>query len=163
MKLVPIILVIVGTAVGTGAGLFLAPAKEKAECAEDPCAETAETGHDTKDEGDENEASREYIRMKNQFVVPVVRDEIIRSLVVLSLSLETEPGSSDTIHEREPKLRDSFLRVLFDHAHIGGFDGQFTESGRLSLLRVALLESAQAVIGPDITDILITDIVRQEM
>ena len=67
------------------------------------------------------------------------------------------------IYAIEPKLRDALLRVLFDHAHIGGFDGAFTESGRLSLLRVGLLEAAQATLGPVVTDILITDIVRQEV
>ena len=52
---------------------------------------------------------------------------------------------------------------MFDHAHIGGFDGAFAESQRLAVLRVALLETAQAIVGPDVLDILITDIVRQEM
>ena len=47
--------------------------------------------------------------------------------------------------------------------NMGGFDGAFTESGRLSVLRVALLEAAHATLGKDVTDILITDVVRQEM
>lgn len=157
-KLLPIILLILGIAVGGGAGMVLkAP---QPDCAEETCPE--EKAAD-KPDGDKGDAEPNFVRLKNQFVVPVVRDDRVQSLVVLDFSLETQPGSEDLIYSREPKLRDVFLRVLFDHAHIGGFDGTFTESGRLSLLRVALLEAAQSVIGPSVTDILITDIVRQEL
>lgn len=153
--LIPVILALFGTGLGAGAGYFLAPPPVEVACQED-C--------EAKDEYvEENDEEPEYLRLQNQFVIPIVRDELVRSLVVLSLSLETNAGATDTIYSREPKLRDALLRVLFDHAHIGGFDGSFTESGRLSILRVALLEAAQATISKDVTDILITDIVRQEL
>lgn len=153
--LLPVFLALVGTGVGAGAGFFLASPPE-----EEACLEDCETEDEYVEESDEEP---EYLRLQNQFVIPIVRDELVRSLVVLSLSLETNAGATDTIYSREPKLRDALLRVLFDHAHIGGFDGSFTESGRLSILRVALLEAAQATISKDVTDILITDIVRQEL
>jgi flagellar basal body-associated protein FliL len=159
-KLLPIILLVLGIAAGGGAGVLL-KAPEEEECLDEACPKEEKAEHE--DDGHAEESEPNYVRMKNQFVVPVVRDERVHSLVVLDLSLETEPGTEDLIHSREPKVRDAFLRVLFDHAHIGGFDGTFTESGRLSLLRVALLEAAQSVIGPSISDILITDIVRQEL
>lgn len=155
-KLVPILFLIVGIAVGGGAGYVLKPAEK--ECVEEPCdKEKAEEVEPEKSEVEPN-----YIRLKNQFVVPVVKEDRVRAMVVLGLSLETEPGSEDLIYSREPKVRDTFLRVLFDHAHTGGFDGRFTESTRLSVLRVALLEAAHSVIGPTVSDILITDIARQE-
>lgn len=156
-KLLPIILMIVGVAAGGGAGMVLK--KEPQECKEEPCEEV--TKKEEKEE-EKKEVEPNYVRMKNQFVVPVVKEERVAAMVVLGLSLETELGTEDTIYTREPKVRDAFLRVLFDHAHIGGFDGTFTESERLSVLRVALLEAAQSVLGPQISDILITDIARQE-
>ena len=156
--LIPLVCLIFGTAIGGAAGHFLAPPEEVVDCLEEPCEEAPK-----EEEGTASAEEPSYIRLQNQFVVPVVRGESVRSLVVLSLSLETEPGAVDSVYAIEPKLRDALLRVLFDHAHIGGFDGAFTESGRLSLLRVALLEAAQATLGPEVTDILITDIVRQEV
>lgn len=157
-KLLPILLLIVGAAAGGGAGLMLKP-EPLEECVDDACEATA------LEEAPEPESDVEptYVAMKNQFVVPVIQDAKVKSLVVLSLSLETTSEDTEIVFSREPKLRDVFLRALFDHAHIGGFDGAFTESGRLSILRVALLEAAQSVIGNDVSDILITDIVRQEM
>ena len=162
--LIPIVLAIVGTGVGAGAGIFLAPEPDKEVCDPEPCEEKGDKedkGVDA-DKGDE-ESEADYLRLQNQFVVPVIREEVVSALVVLSLSLEVEPGSEDAIYSREPKLRDALLRVLFDHAFIGGFNGDFTESNRITALKVALLEAAQSVLGDLVSDILITDIVRQEM
>ena len=161
-KLLPIILALIGTGIGAGAGVFLAPEPEVIECDEPPCEEKEKKEEDKKDE-ESKETEADYLRLQNQFVVPVIRDELVSALVVMSLSLEIEPGSEDAIYSREPKLRDALLRVLFDHAFVGGFDGAFTESSRLVSLRVALLEAAQVVLGDVVSDILITDIVRQEM
>ena len=161
-KLLPLLFLLFGGAIGAGAGIFLAPAPiDAAACAPDAhnCAAAAEPAPPSPDA---SAPVPEYVRLKNQFVVPVVHGDAVRLLVVLSISLETDAATVETIYSREPKLRDAFLRVLFDHAHMGGFDGPFTEAGRLELLRVALLESAQSVIGPEVTDILITDLVRQE-
>ena len=47
----------------------------------------------------------------------------------------------------EPKLRDVFLQVLFDHANMGGFRGAFTRSDVLEPLRTALREAAQKHLG----------------
>ena len=163
-KLLPIILMIIGGAVGGGVGFVMKPPPEMAcdeamdttDCEEKPSEAAAE-------EMIEDDADKYYLAMKNQFVIPVIREELVRSLVVLSLSLETSPDHSETLFSREPKIRDVLLQVLFDHSHIGGFDGAFTESSRLSQLKVALLEATQSVVGPIVTDVVITDIVRQEI
>lgn len=161
-KLLPILLIILGGAIGGGAGIFLKPA-EDITCEDgQETDECAEMKADKETEAEEESEDVYYIAMKNQFVVPVIRDERVRSLVVLSLSLETTPENGETIFTREPKLRDVFLQVLFDHSHIGGFDGAFTESSRMSVLKVALLEAAQSVVGSIVSDVIITDIVRQE-
>ena len=57
--------------------------------------------------------------------------------------LKVAAGMKDEVFQREPKLRDSFLQVLFDHANLGGFEGAFTEAGTLGGLRKALREVAQ--------------------
>lgn len=160
-KLLPIILMILGGAVGAGAGIFLKPAKEMMCDPSEECEPKDVTQMATAEE--EPAEDIYYVSMKNQFVVPVIQDEMVRSLVVLSLSLESTPEESEVIFSREPKLRDVFLQVLFDHSHVGGFNGAFTESGRLSALKVALLEAAQSVVGSVVSDVIITDIVRQEV
>ena len=167
-KLIPIILALVGLGGGIGAGMALRPPPDETAL-ENPCGDmedpNAPTAEDD-DTGDDAEAAEEaafdYVKLNNQFVVPVVQDGRVSSLVVMSLSIEVQPGQSEMVYEREPKLRDAFLRVMFDHANAGGFDGAFTNSNQMDVLRRALREVAQKTIGPTASDVLILDIVRQD-
>ncbi len=158
-KLLPILLTLVGLGSGVGAGLVLRPATETApEPTNTTSAETAAEGRSA----DTGGSKPEYVKLSNQFVVPVLAEGRVVSMVILSLSLEVTPGSSEAIYAREPKLRDAFLQVMFDHANAGGFNGSFTDGSNLVLLRKALLEMAKKVVGLQITDVLIGDIARQD-
>lgn len=155
-KLIPVLLALVGLGIGVGAGIFLRPAPEE------PTAEAGAAGQEAKDEEADPEVPPEYVKLNNQFVVPVMDGGKVISLVILSLSLEIEPGLSQDIYAREPKLRDAFLQVLFDHANAGGFQGSFTDGSNLVLLRKALFEAAAGIMGKTVKDILISDIARQD-
>jgi hypothetical protein len=95
-------------------------------------------------------------------VVPVMQDGRVAAMVVLSLSLEVQEGNTEAVYQREPKLRDVFLQVLFDHANVGGFSGSFTDGSNLVVLRNSLKEAAALVLGTTVRDVLITDIARQD-
>ena len=87
----------------------------------------------------------------------------VEALVVASLSIEVTGGSTQAVYQREPKLRDVFLQVMFDHANIGGFEGAFTSGERMDILRSALfLDAARSVLGTNVKDVLITEIARQD-
>lgn len=165
-KLIPVILALVGLGGGVGAGLFLRPApppQDQATAAAEKAADDAEHAEAGEGEdGEPKEGAPEYVKLNNQFVVPVVEEGRVAALVVLSLSLEIEPGNTDKVYLREPKLRDSFLQVMFDHANTGGFSGSFTDGSNLVVLRTSLKEAGAQVLGPMITDVLITDIARQD-
>lgn len=144
-KLLPLILVLVGLGSGVGAGIALRPASE-------PEAEPEKAVP----------VDRDYVKLNNQFVIPVVARGHVTSMVILSLSLEVVQGGSETVYAREPKLRDSFLQVLFDFANTGGFQGSFTDADNLIVLRRSLLEAGQRVLGDTVSDVLIIDIMRQD-
>lgn len=187
--LLPLVMLLAGVGGGIGAGTMLgggaaeatdppdADAEHEEHSADEEHGEDAagDGGHD----GDEDHAAEEaegeparvepagegteYVRINNQFVVPIVRNGSVRSLVVMSLSVEVDTGGSTAVFNYEPRLRDSFLRVMFAHANVGGFDGRFTESEAMAPLRSALREAAQSVLGRSSThDVLITDITRQD-
>lgn len=156
-KLLPVLLALVGLGVGGGAGIFLRPATEPAVGTEDAAHGESSPGH-----SEETDVAPEYVKLNNQFIVPVMKGGRVISMVILSLSLEIEPGTSQEIYAREPKLRDTFLQVLFDHANAGGFEGSFTDGSNLVLLRKSLFESAQGVMGKIVKDVLISDIARQD-
>jgi len=164
-KLLPILLALLGLGAGLGAGMALKPPPEPL-AGEDPCG-TPDKAQATpkptvKDGEGEAAAIHDYVKMNNQFVVPVVEGGRISALVILSISLEVQLATGEQVYQREPKLRDGFLRVLFDHANAGGFRGAFTEANNMTILRNALLEVAQNALGPIVSDVLIVDIVRQD-
>lgn len=186
MKLIlPLLLALVGAGAGIGAGLYLQPAPEAsahAEASEDGHADADSHGEPAAAHGDghgsdshaddsghaddghaTDTGNTEFTKLNNQFVVPVLRDGRVKSMVVLSLSLETPIGKREVIYAKEPRIRDMFLQVLFDHANIGGFDGAFTSGDKMSVLRRELRNAGKQLLGEDIVDILVTDIARQDL
>lgn len=152
-KLIPLLLGLLGLGLGIGAGLFLRPAPVEPHPEETAAAAEAEA---------EPAEPPEYVKLNNQFIVPVMEAGKVVSMVILSLSLEVETGSTETTYRQEPKLRDLFLQVLFDHANSGGFRGSFTDASNMVFLRKALLEAAKRAMGPVVKDVLISDIARQD-
>lgn len=155
-KLLPVILALVGLSGGVGAGIFLRPPANPEDHAE------GQHEADPADETKPEDGGPEYVKMNNQFVVPVVERGRVTAMVVLSLSIEVKAGNTEAVYQREPKLRDQFLQVLFDHANVGGFNGSFTDGSNLITLRTSLKEAAGLTLGPVVRDVLITDIARQD-
>jgi flagellar protein FliL len=185
--LLPLILLLLGTGGGVGAGIYLTPPMTEEVAAMGPCGDVpmveevaepatqeaegadpvvAEGGHGAP-EGEAVDAGAstgfEYVRMSNQFVVPVVEGGAVKSMVVLTISVEVVLGTQNAVFAYEPKMRDVFLQVLFDHANAGGFEGMFTSSENMRALRRALRLAGQEAVGEQIHDVLITDIVRQDV
>lgn len=166
-KLLPVLLALLGIGGGVGAGFLMKPELPPEVASLDPSDPCGDAGA----MADKNPApaaqpdptEQEYVKMSNQFIVPIVLDERVNALVVLSLSVEVGKGQSQIVFDREPKLRDAFLQVLFNHANMGGFKGVFTETANMTILRRALKEAGQSVLGPAINDILITDLARQDV
>jgi hypothetical protein len=181
-KLLPLVIALIGLGAGVGAGIALRPAPQadgaadgKAHAAENDSAVAAADGcvpGETRltdappppPKADPTVALvTEFVPMPNQFVIPLIREGDVAALVVVSITLEVAQGQSDPAVAREPKLRDLFLRVLLDHANSGGFDGAFTANMSMTALRRALEESARTQLGPALTDVLITEINRQNV
>lgn len=177
--LLPLILLIVGLGGGVGAGLFLTPhpAPEEDPLASNPCGDVPTNDGLASERPtptprqvvlDANgmpllPTDRQYVALNNQFIVPLLRDGVVGSLVIVSISIEVPAGQNETVRLVEPRLRDTFLQVLFDHANTGGFDGTFTAATPMRTLRASLLAAARDVLGDAILDVLIVDLVRQEV
>ena len=169
--LLPLAMMLAGLGAGLGAAVVLrpdisappavAPAEPDAKAGSDP--PPASAGEAPGQAGAKDGETREYVELKNPFVVPLVRADRLASLVILSIGLEMRPGDVGAIYSQEPKLRDVLLQVLFDHANMGGFDGAFTDGAMMDALRGALRDAAQGVAGTAVTGILITNVARQDV
>lgn len=138
-----------------GAGIFLGSIEATKGQETDEDVDVHQDLDDAKD-------SSEVVKLNNQFVVPVLEDGLVASLVIVSLSIETNEGSREQIFLLEAKLRDGLLSALFDHANSGYFSGTFTEHRALDSLRVALKEKASSILSVPVYGVLITDLVRQD-
>lgn len=179
-RLLPFLLAVLGLGAGAGAGHYLRPGGAEAAAGAHGTGTGAAADDAEPDDGAGQDApaaeghgaaagyeavaasGHDYVKFSNQFVVPVVDKGRVSALVILSLNLEVTAGLTETVYQIEPKLRDAFLQVMFDHANAGGFRGTFTDGSNMVFLRKALLEVAQKVMGPDISDVLIVDLVRQD-
>lgn len=108
-------------AAGSAPGPFLRPAPEAGDHAAEGSEPAPAGGHggtatedaEASGHADEPEdGAPEYVKMNNQFVVPVVEGGRVAAMVVLSLSLEVDAGNTEAVYQREPKLRDVFLQAL---------------------------------------------------
>ena len=113
-KIMPVVLALSGLGAGVGAGLALRPATDAGE-EDHGTTDSAEHGaegehvpteaHDgeeghaetAEDHADGEAPALEYVKMSNQFVIPIVKDGRVASMVVLSLSLEAKAGSTEAI------------------------------------------------------------------
>lgn len=164
--ILPLIIVLIGVGGGGAAGYFLSPEPEEPseECV---CAEGIEAGEHGDEHGEEMAEEEvtvyEYVNLKNQFIVPIIDSDQVTGMVVMSLSIEIEPGATEAVYAREPKLRDEFLRVLFGYASVGAFAGNYLEANDMKLVRNDLTQAAQKILGPISHEVLIVDMIRQDL
>ena len=150
-KLIPVILILLGIGGGLGAGLVLRPVPEAEEV----------TGLAAHTPALPANMDIGVFEIPNQFMVPLIIEDRIASVLILTLALEIDEAQRATVSTDLPRLRDAMLQVMFDHANSGGFSGAFTANTTLAALRRALLEAGQKISGQDvIVKVLITDILR---
>lgn len=151
-KILVLVIILLGATGGIAAGfaynVYLAPSVSTAE------QQVPEA---------ESETEFEYLKLNNQFLVPLVHDNVLTGMIALTMSLELAPGHMDVVYAQEPKIRDAFLQVLFDHANMGGFVGQFTKSSNLESLKRQLYDVGRKISGDSVQGVLITDIARQDL
>ena len=158
--LLPLVLAVVGVGAGAAGGMLLRPDAADAETgAEHDCPVAEESAEDIDDPGT---TTSEYVKLNNQFVIPVIEDGRIAAMVITSLAVEVSTGQKALVYEHEPKLRDAYNEVFFLHANAGGFSGVFTDTARIDKLQLALTEVTQRLLGSAVKGVLVDSIMRQD-
>lgn len=179
-KLLPLVVALLGLGAGVGAGVAFKPAPEPeteaAVCVEsaapEPAAPAAEPCPPAADDpfakvaadAPKPEGKFAYVPIDKPFVVPVFRGDQVAAMVVMSLSVAVAPEAEEAVKSVQPRLRDSFLKVMFQHANSGGFDGSFTTGQKMRDLHAALLNAARETVPHSpVAEVLITEIARQDV
>jgi flagellar FliL protein len=108
-------------------------------------------------------ADREYIKAGRQIVVPVVNKGETKALMMFDLAIGVPRTMAGRTSAAEPRLRDAFLRVLFEMSYTGAFSSTYTDERVVDELRGKLLAAARRVVGDAVGEVLILDILRQEL
>lgn len=182
MKLIiPVVAVLSGAGAGVGAGLFTQPKAATAEAQGDqPAAETDDASHgaEPKDahgadthaapagdgHGDEHTATGVgYLKIPNQFVVPIVRHGNVKALAVVSISLEIDEADRDALSHDLPKIKALTLQTLLNHAALGGFDGNFADLEHTTELARRITDRLRHDVGHSISNTLLLELARQDL
>ncbi|MFK7945382.1 MAG: flagellar basal body-associated FliL family protein [Paracoccaceae bacterium] len=167
-KILPIILLILGVAGGGVAGVFLKPPEEPPEedgQAKDEARHAATRENSDSEDLTEGEAptNRAFVKVGRQTIVPVLDGGETRALMLFELAVDVPAASANIVHEMEPRLRDAFLRELFQMSYTGAFLTEFTDDRVIEELRRNLTRAARQYVGEDAREVLILDVMRQEM
>ena len=120
------------------------------------------SAHGKSETGQDANTPNSYLKFKRQFVVPVMNDGNIDSLVLLNLTLELNHAAPANAYTLEPKLRNAIMHTLLTLSHDGVFSHDLTSADTYDSLRAGLLEAAQNVITDGVENVLILDLARQD-
>lgn len=161
LKALALVIVLGGIAGGLALGVALRPGEELQGAAR-AVARDGDPGADGANPGAAG-AGREYVKIGRQIVVPVVDRGETRALMLFDLVIDVPRSLSDRAFAAKPRLRDAFLRVLFEMSYTGAFSGTYTDERVVEELRAKLRAAARRLLGGAVDDVLILEIMRQEL
>lgn len=180
-NIVSIITLAVCIGAGSAGGFFLKSGAGASSTAGDGLASSdkkhddkghdADKGHDKKAEkkgkhGKSDYASSgkaEYYKFTREFIVPIMKDERVESLVIININLETEPGVSQSLFTMEPKLRDNIMTTLIDLSNDGHTLERMTSAENYETIRSMIKKNLTSVVSTGIENVLIVDLAKQDV
>jgi flagellar basal body-associated protein FliL len=136
-------------------------AGKKDEHAKKPDKKDGKHGKDGKD-GDAAPAVI-YYKFTREFVVPIIRDGRVSSLVILNLNLEADASIERELFDMEPKLRDNIMTTLITLSNDGTTFESMTSVKNYESIRSLVLQNLGSVVKEGITNVLIVDLAKQDI
>lgn len=177
-QIVPSIVALLAISAGGGAAYFVksgsspkAPSAAHESSGEEsgghgaPKAEKkAKKGHGKSDKhGDAAATDVTYYKFSREFVVPMIEDDRVQSLVILNLNLEVDTAISQELFSKEPVLRDNIMTTLVKLSSGGRTLNSITDVDNYETLRAMILTNLQNEIPVGIRNVLILDMARQDL
>jgi hypothetical protein len=103
-----------------------------------------------------------YMKFKRQFVIPVMKENKIKSLVIMNFNIELNDAAPPNSFNLEPKLRDAFMRSLLNLSNEGVFDDDLTSPETFDYIRETLVGSARGILSQGVENVLILDVAKRD-
>ncbi|NQY39567.1 MAG: hypothetical protein HRT80_05640 [Henriciella sp.] len=107
--------------------------------------------------------STEYYKFSREFVVPVMRNDQVKSLVILHINLEAGSSTVDDLFSEEPKLRDNIMTTLIGLSNDGRTLEEPTQIDNYEMIRSMVLMNLKDSVSNDIKNVLIVDMAKQDL
>ncbi|WP_291078862.1 flagellar basal body-associated FliL family protein [Hyphomonas sp.] len=104
-----------------------------------------------------------YYKFSREFVVPMIEDDRVQSLVILNLNLEVDTAISSELFSKEPVLRDNIMTTLVKLSSGGRTLNSITDVENYETLRSMILANLQNEVPEGIRNVLILDMARQDL
>ena len=142
-------------------------AEKKEAKASKPDKKDGKDGKDDKDgkDGKEGDAAPAviYYKFTREFVVPIIRNGRVSSLVILNLNLEADASMGRKLYDMEPKLRDNIMTTLITLSNDGTTFESMTSVKNYESIRSLVLQNLGSVVKEGITNVLIADLAKQDI
>lgn len=110
-----------------------------------------------------SDGSTSFFNFSREFVVPLLSDGQVDSLVIINISLEVSSGISSKMFSMEPKVRDNIMTTLVALSSDDETFRQLTTVRNYENIRSLVLANLREEISRDIQSVLIMDIARQDI
>lgn len=125
--------------------------------------EKSSGGHGGGHGGDSGASGTMYFKFSREFIVPLMDEKRVRSLVILNINLEADASMSNRLFSMEPKLRDNIMTTLIGLSSDGYTFQSFNEVESYEAIRSTVLQNVTEITGPGISNVLILDIAKQDL
>ncbi|MFN3312048.1 MAG: flagellar basal body-associated FliL family protein [Hyphomonas sp.] len=119
--------------------------------------------HGKADKGGRNASALTYYRFSREFIVPLIDNGRVSSLVILNINLEVDAASSQTLFSMEPALRDNIMTTLITLSNDGRTFESISSIENYESLRAMILMNLKKTVPNGINNVLILDMARQDI
>lgn len=105
----------------------------------------------------------EYYSFSREFVVPIMKDKRVDSLILLNINLEVQSSAMDKMFSINPKIRDNIMTTLVELSNDGKTLEDPTNVDSYETIRSMILLNLSSVVASGIENVLIMDIAKQDL
>jgi flagellar protein FliL len=105
----------------------------------------------------------EYFKFSREFVVPIMRESRVESLVILNINLEVDASEIQRLFSMEPKIRDNIMTTLIELSNDGATLDSIATLKNYESIRSTVLLNLQTILPEGIRNVLIVDMAKQDL